>query len=230
VIERRLDVALPDLARQFIQQFDAVAVRIADIQAVRHPMLHPPVERDAPALQERELAQPRLAVRQRDGDVADRRGRRGRGRCRQARRFHQRDIMMMQTAAMVAAVKRMVPRNGAPLGRPCSSPTWAKPRTLGPEPVRLLDIANIDDKMIEAGWCDRSICLRCRHGFAPLCFMSLSAKFRAEPWAGSARLSARLSSTVSEPAAQQRLVAEAEKAEQGAGAASLNESSDLPEN
>ena len=61
-VQRGVDVAFPHFARQFVQQLDAVAVRIVDVEAVGHAVLDAAVELHATLLQIGELAQPRLAV------------------------------------------------------------------------------------------------------------------------------------------------------------------------
>src|SRR5437764_12719977 len=61
-IERALDVVAPDLARQFVQDLDPVAVGITDIEAVGHAVIDPAVELDPLVLQPGELFQPGLAV------------------------------------------------------------------------------------------------------------------------------------------------------------------------
>src|SRR5439155_7297550 len=38
IVDRALDIVFPHLARQFVEEFDAVAVRVVDIDAVRHAM------------------------------------------------------------------------------------------------------------------------------------------------------------------------------------------------
>lgn len=102
VIQRGVDVALPDLARQFIQNLDTVAVWVADIGAMRHAVLDAPLEGDAVALQEGELLQPCLAVRHGDRDVRDRTGFRD---TRQARGLDERYVVVVQSAVALAAVE-----------------------------------------------------------------------------------------------------------------------------
>src|SRR6202035_1258209 len=43
-IDRALNIVFPHLARQFVEKFDAVAVRIVDIDAMRHAMVDAPIE------------------------------------------------------------------------------------------------------------------------------------------------------------------------------------------
>src|ERR1700741_3195221 len=46
VVDGALDVVAPDLARQFVQHLDAVAVRIDDVEAVRHAVVDAALELD----------------------------------------------------------------------------------------------------------------------------------------------------------------------------------------
>src|SRR5437588_3115079 len=39
IVDCALDIVFPHLARQFVEEFDAVAVRVVDIDAVRHAMV-----------------------------------------------------------------------------------------------------------------------------------------------------------------------------------------------
>src|SRR5258706_448534 len=58
IIERALNVLAPHLARQFVQHLDAVAVRVADIEAVGHAVIDAAMELDALFAQPSELFQP----------------------------------------------------------------------------------------------------------------------------------------------------------------------------
>src|SRR5438105_14485532 len=63
VVLGALDVVLPDLARQLVEDLDAVAVGIGDVHAVGHAVVDAQVERHAALLEERDLLQPALAIR-----------------------------------------------------------------------------------------------------------------------------------------------------------------------
>src|SRR5206468_8772399 len=66
--EGTLDVLAPDLARQLVEDLDAVAVGVADIEAVRHAVIDAAVELHTLAAQKGELLEPCLAARHRDRD------------------------------------------------------------------------------------------------------------------------------------------------------------------
>src|SRR3984885_7022091 len=67
VVERGVDIAFPHVARQLVEQLDAVAVGVADIEAAGHAVIDPALELDVAVLQEGELPQPRLAAGRGDG-------------------------------------------------------------------------------------------------------------------------------------------------------------------
>src|SRR5206468_5549150 len=71
-IDTGVDIVFPHLARHLVEELDAVAVRVVDVDAVRHAMVDAPIEFDAAALQEGELLQPCLAVRHGQRDMVDR--------------------------------------------------------------------------------------------------------------------------------------------------------------
>src|SRR5712671_3933854 len=62
-VDTGVDVVFPQLARHLVEELDAVAVRVVDVDAVGHAMVDAPVELDTLALQEFELLKPRFAVR-----------------------------------------------------------------------------------------------------------------------------------------------------------------------
>ena len=104
-VDRAVDVVFPHLARQFVEELDAVAVRVVDVDAVRHAVIDPPVELDALALQEGELLQPRLAARHRQRDVVDRDlavGQHPLGRRRQVRALDQSDVWWVSWPSLTA--------------------------------------------------------------------------------------------------------------------------------
>src|ERR1700737_726594 len=51
-VDTGVDVVFPHLARHFVEELDAVAVRVVDVDAVGHTMVDPPVELAPPALRE----------------------------------------------------------------------------------------------------------------------------------------------------------------------------------
>src|SRR6516164_5229048 len=61
--EGSLDVVAPDLARQLVKNLDAIAVGVADVEAVGHAVIDAAVKLDPLAAQEGELPEPRFAVR-----------------------------------------------------------------------------------------------------------------------------------------------------------------------
>src|SRR5947208_7658299 len=72
VAESTLYVLAPNLARQLVEDLDAVAVGVADIEAVRHAVIDAAVELHTLAAQKGELLEPCLAARHRDRDGIDR--------------------------------------------------------------------------------------------------------------------------------------------------------------
>ena len=71
VVQRGVDVARPHLGREVVEDLDAVAVRVAHVDAVGHAVVAAQVERDPVGLQVVQLVQPRLARRVADGEVVD---------------------------------------------------------------------------------------------------------------------------------------------------------------
>src|ERR1700712_1254410 len=102
---------------------------------MRHPVLHPPFKRHAAALQVSELAQPRVTVWQGDRDVADRRRGAIRGGRWQAWSLYQCDVVVVHLGAAGPTLKLS---------------NLGKSQDLRPEPVRLFDVPDVDDQMIEA--------------------------------------------------------------------------------
>src|SRR5216684_4436074 len=146
VVERALDVLAPYLARQFVQHLDAVAVGVADVEAVGHAVIDPAVELDAVLAQPGELLQPGFAVRHRNRDVVDRdrqvEHRPVLGRLRQVRVLAERDVVVVHLAAVIAAVEAH--RTAARLA------DLLEAEDLGPEFVRLFDVAHVDHQMVDA--------------------------------------------------------------------------------
>src|SRR6516165_8458550 len=107
--EGALDIVAPDLARQLVKNLDAIAVRVADVEAVGHAVIDAAVKLDPLAAQEGELPEPRFAVRHRDRDVVDRDRRLEHvpilGRRRQVRVLAERDVVVVHLPAVVAAVE-----------------------------------------------------------------------------------------------------------------------------
>src|ERR1700730_13422175 len=146
--EGALDVLAPDLARQLVQDLDAVAVGVADVEAVGHAVIDAAVELDTLAAQKGELLEPRLAARHRNRDMVDRNRRfehvpiRRWGR--QVRVLAESDVVVVHLPAMVAAVKAhlaVAPQRYADL---------LEAEDLGPEAVRFLDVPNIDHQVVDA--------------------------------------------------------------------------------
>src|SRR5262249_5379496 len=170
VIQRRVDIALPDLTRQLVEQLDAVAVGIVDVEAVGHTMVDTAIEFDAAQLQERQLPQPRFTAWQGHGDVADCARHAGHGplgrRWWEVGVLDQREVVMAQDAvAVVAAVEAHLPRvrNGRTR---LQLAHLLETDDLGPELVRFFEVAHVEDQMVEANR---------RHSFV----CHLSASFRA---------------------------------------------------
>src|SRR5258706_6493507 len=63
IVQGGIDIVLPILPRQFVEQLDAVAVRIVDVDAVGHAVIDLPAELHSSALHEGQLLEPRFAVR-----------------------------------------------------------------------------------------------------------------------------------------------------------------------
>src|SRR5205814_7609464 len=61
VVDGALDIVAPHLARQFVEDLDAVAVGVDDVEAVRHAVIGAALELDALRAQPGQLLQPRLA-------------------------------------------------------------------------------------------------------------------------------------------------------------------------
>jgi len=53
IVQRGVDVTFPHLARQLVQHLNAVAIRVVNVDAVRHTVVDAPVEWNPSALQER---------------------------------------------------------------------------------------------------------------------------------------------------------------------------------
>src|SRR5262249_11894266 len=133
-----------------------------NIKAVGHTMVDPAIELDATLLQERQLLKPRFPVWQGHCDVADRAWHPGHGpfgrRRREARVLDQCQVVVAQgTAAVIAAVeahlRRMrARRTGFQLAH------LLEADDLGPEFVRFLEIAHIEDQMVEPNRRHRFVC------------------------------------------------------------------------
>ena len=170
VVDPGIDVALPHLARQFVKQLDAVAVRVVDVDAVGHAVIDPHVELDPLGLQLRQFSDKGVAVRHRDRDMVDRhQGAEQRPflRRRQVRVLDQRHVVMRELAAMIAAVEAHL-RHVRHFGPLVQFAHLLKTDNLGPEPVQFLDVAHIEDDVIDP---DRGDAAGLRH--------SLSARFAA---------------------------------------------------
>src|SRR6266436_2195474 len=171
-VDPGVDVVFPHLARHLVEELDAVAVRVVDVDAVRHAMIDPPVELDAPALQEPELLEPGLAVRHRQRHVIDRDlavGQHpvsGRG---QVRALDQRDGVMGQLAVIDRTVKAHLRRVRA-IGPLVQLADLLEADDLGPEFVRLVNVADVQHEVVDAGRAHRlgrGIGIRLSHSDLP---------------------------------------------------------------
>jgi len=107
-VDPGVDVVFPHLARHLVEEFDAVAVRVVDVDAVGDAVVDPPVELDPAALQEGELFEPGLPARHGQRDVVDRDravAQHPFGGLRQVRAFDEGDVVMRQLAVVVGAVE-----------------------------------------------------------------------------------------------------------------------------
>src|SRR5262249_10281585 len=152
-VDARVDVIFPHLARQLVQELDAIAVGVVDVDAVRHAVVDAPVELDALGLQECELLQPRLAARHRQCDVVDRDltvGEHPLGRRRQVRALDQGNRMVGQLAVIDRAVEAHL-RRQRPIRPRVQFADLLEADDLGPEFMRLVDVADIEDQVVDAG-------------------------------------------------------------------------------
>ena len=120
---------------------------------MRDAVIDAQVEFDAACLQIGELVLPRLAVGHGDRDVVERERRAEepplRRRRGDVRILHQRDIMMGHLAVVRAAVEPHSGHRPHIRARPQRA-HLLQTDDLGPEPMRLLDVANIEDDVIDA--------------------------------------------------------------------------------
>src|SRR5215471_3704173 len=72
VVQRALNIVLPDVLGQVVHELDAIAVGIVDVEAVGHAVLDPAVEFHTFLLQVGEVLHPGLSAGHGDGDVVDR--------------------------------------------------------------------------------------------------------------------------------------------------------------
>src|SRR6266404_73553 len=137
-VDTGVDVVFPHLARHLVEELDAVAVRVVDVDAVGHAMVDAPVELDPTALQELELPEPGLAVRHRQRYVIDRDLAVGQhpvsGR-RQVRALDQCHGVMGQLAVIDCAVKAHLRRRA--IGPRAQLADLLEAHDLSPEVVRL---------------------------------------------------------------------------------------------
>ena len=116
-------------------------------------MVDAALELDALRAQPSQLLQPRLAVRHRDRNVVDCdrliEHRPVRRRPRQIRVLTQRDVMVVHAAIVIAAVEAHLAVAALRVRN------LLEAEGLGPESVRLLDVAHIDDEMVDAARSDR---------------------------------------------------------------------------
>jgi hypothetical protein len=139
---------------------------------MRHAVVDAALELDPLRAQPGQLLQPRLAARHADRDVVDRdrvvEHRPFDGRLWQVGVLAQRDIVVVHAAAVVAAIEAHL---AVAALRICD---LLEAEGLGPEFVRLLDVAHVDDEMVDTargdrlvrdGWYDRRGAVR--HHDAP---------------------------------------------------------------
>src|SRR5712691_8364271 len=151
-----VDVLLPHFARQLVQHFDAVPVRIGDVHAMGHAVVGAPVKRHALALEELDLLEPGLAVRPGDGHVVDP-GPAGHEVPLLAvpaiglglLDFGQGEVVMRHVplrveAAVEAHLGPLAPRDGLELGHASEADD------LGPEPMRGFQVPYVEDEVIDA--------------------------------------------------------------------------------
>src|SRR3984893_3625737 len=171
-VDTGVDVVFPHLARHLVEELDAVAIRVVDVDAVGHAMVDAPVELDPAALQELELLEPGLAVRHGQRHMVDRDLAVGQhpvsGR-RQVRALDQRDGVMGQLAVIDRTVKAHLRRVRA-IGSLVQFADLLEADDLGPEFVRLVDVANVQHEVIDAGGAHRlgrDIGIRLSHSDLP---------------------------------------------------------------
>src|ERR1700730_4441253 len=152
-VDPGVDVVFPHLARHLIEELDTVAVRVVDVDAVGHAMVDAPVELDPTALQELELLEPGFAIGHRQRHMVDRdlavsqhpvSGR------RQVRALDQRDGVMGQLRVIDRTVKPHL-RGARAIGPLVQLADLLEADDLGPEFVRLLDVADIQHQVVDAG-------------------------------------------------------------------------------
>src|SRR5664279_5756831 len=74
VVQSRVQIPFPHLARQVVEQFDAVTIGIVDIKTMGHALFDSSIEFDAFGLQIIQLAKPCVPARIGNGNVVDSRG------------------------------------------------------------------------------------------------------------------------------------------------------------
>src|ERR1700730_6242995 len=151
-VDPGVDVVFPHLARHLVEELDPVAVRVVDVDAVGHAMVDAPVELDPAALQELELLEPGFAIGHRQRHMVDRDLAVGQhpvsGR-RQVRALDQRDGGMGPLAVIDRTVKPHL-RGARAIGPLVQLADLLEADDLGPEFVRLLDVANVQHQMVDA--------------------------------------------------------------------------------
>src|SRR3984893_1257158 len=152
-VDTGVDVVFPHPARHLVEELDAVAVRVVDVDAVGHAMVDAPVELDPTALQELELLEPSLAVRHRQRHMVDRDlaiGQHPVSRRRQVRPLDQCHGVMGQLAVIDRTVKAHL-RRVRTIWSLVQFADLLETDDLGPEFVRLVDVADIQHEMVDAG-------------------------------------------------------------------------------
>src|SRR5664279_204954 len=167
IVQGRVQIPFPHLARQVVEQFDAVTIGIVDIKTVSHAMFDSSIELDAFCLQIIQLAQPCVPARIRDGNVVDSRGHsKHLPICRRRGKvwvFHQSEFVVVHAVFAFPAVE---PHLGWIWTAGCflELADLLEPDHLGPKTMGLFNIPHVEYKMIDSAWRDRFI----GHRFPPV--------------------------------------------------------------
>src|SRR5471032_2405026 len=143
-IERRVDIGFPLFTRQFEQQLYLDAVRVEQMNAVRGGPLHAEMQFYAMRRQEIDLRQPGSAAGVFDGDMIEQLSIAG----LPPGRLVQTDVMVVQLAVALATVETHRWRGAR--RRRAKGADVAKAQQIGPEIVRFVDVAHVEDQMVDA--------------------------------------------------------------------------------
>ena len=153
VVQRRVDVALPDLGGDVVQHLESVPVGIGDVGGVGHPVVAADDDLDAVRLHVPELAEPRLPIGVADGDVVDP----GTGRRHRPRLGRRHLVGVLDLRQGEVVVVRRVASVEAHRHRVGEVATLLEPHHLGVEAMRTVDVPDVEHQVVDAG------CRRCRH-------------------------------------------------------------------